>query len=154
MPDNTITPNPNPLTPAQLREALDRWAEEQPGVIRFDHEDGLQPGWEAQIWSPRCDIQSTDRSGYHWEFIASQLENGGAITFDVKDWMLLLSLAIQHQYAPWLRLVAELDCTGAKAARMVLEAMNESISGPGKDLTQIMGQVQRDLAGRVRIEEG
>lgn len=116
---------PQTLTPRRLREALDRWATEQPDVIRFDNDEDA-PGWEAQIWSPRCDIQSTDRSGFHWEFIASQLQNGGAITFDVKDWMLLLSLAIQHQYRPWLSLVADLDCSGGKAARMVLAGMNDS----------------------------
>ncbi|NEZ61524.1 hypothetical protein D0962_01825 [Leptolyngbyaceae cyanobacterium CCMR0082] len=147
---NTTTQHTT-LTPRRLREALDRWTKEQPNVIRFDNDDEA-PGWEAQIWSPRCDIQSTDRSGYHWEFVASHLENGGAITFDVKDWMILLALAIQHQYRPWLRLVAGLDAVGAKAARMVLAAMNEdSKETPPMSLNQILaiGRTQIDVAARV-----
>ncbi|MFG6094286.1 hypothetical protein SPB21_03505 [Leptothoe sp. ISB3NOV94-8A] len=150
MPDNTTTPQPT-LTVRRLREALDRWAIEQPNVIRFDNDEDA-PGWEAQIWSPRCDIQSPDRSGYHWEFIASQLQNGGAITFDVKDWMLLLALAIQHQYIPWLQLAATTQCTGAKAARMVLAGMNEdSEETPLMSLNQILaiGRTQIDVAARV-----
>lgn len=150
MPDNTTTTQPT-LTVRRLREALDQWAIEQPDVIRFDNDEDA-PGWEAQIWSPRCDIQAGDKSGYHWEFVASQLQNGGAITFDVKDWMLLLALAIQHQYCPWLRLVAGLDCSGAKAARMALAGMNEdSEEIPLMSLNQILaiGRTQIDVAARV-----
>ena len=125
-PDTTITANPKTLTPAQLREALDAWAEDQPGVNRKDTDLNFEPGWEASIWSPVCDMQVGKKGATaHWEIVGILLENKGAITFEAKDWAVLLWLAIEHEYLPWLSLVANLLCPGTKTAGIALAALRE-----------------------------
>ena len=132
MSNNTITNTPNTLTPRLLREALDAWTVEQPAVIRKVADPNFDPGWEACVWSPVFDMQIGKKvATHHWECVGICLENGGAILFEAKDWAVLLWLAIEHQYRPWLQLVTDLDCTGAQAARMVLAGIEKKNSGTG-----------------------
>ena len=121
--------NNNTLTPKQLRTALDAWCEAQPKVIRFVDDPMFDPGWEARIWSPKCDVLSSEQgAGFHWDVVATVLENGGAITFDVKDFGLLGWLAIENAYTPWLELAASLPYTGSKAAQLALQAIRLNVA--------------------------
>ena len=62
------------ITPKTLREVLDLWCKVQPEVIRFVDSSEFEPGWEARVWSPKCDMSEV---GFHWESVAVL---GGLIT--------------------------------------------------------------------------
>lgn len=128
MPDNTITNPTNTLTPAQLREALDQWCEDQPGVI---------------LWHPKLDCWYANNCFYQEgnSPLTPVVGKNGRL-FKKESFYVLLALAIEHHYIPWLRLAASLPYTGAKAARVALKP---------KSLGSVLGQVQQDLGSRVDI---
>ncbi|NEZ64815.1 hypothetical protein D0962_18825 [Leptolyngbyaceae cyanobacterium CCMR0082] len=153
--NNTITTPSNPLTPSQLREALDLWCEEQPNTMWFD---GIGMRWcinarlSNGIAVVKVAMPTSNDPLDSGSVFCLPAENPVLIdTFREYLLFLLTLVAIENNYAPWLELVANIQYTGAKAARMVLAGMNKPVSG-GKDLAQSMEQEQQDLAGRIEIE--
>lgn len=140
MADNTITPTPNTLTPQVLRQVLDRWCEEQPGVVRRKGSHDSSTAWDIYVFDEGSDPL--------WAPIA-ETSDGSAETYDYNSLLALTALAIEHSYTPWLKLAASLPYTGAKAAAMALKALE-----PTKPLITVLGQVGQDLGGRVEIVGG
>ncbi|EKU99669.1 hypothetical protein Lepto7375DRAFT_1734 [Leptolyngbya sp. PCC 7375] len=138
MSDTTTQPT---LTPARLREALERWANEQPDVILY-----RASPLNTYAVSMKYIGTSVDESISHHLYVAEFIDET-LVLFSCDSIMVLTLTAIEHQYRPWLRLVAGLDCSGAKAARMALGAMAEA-----EALTETVGRAARELAGRVKIE--
>ena len=121
MNDNTITPTSKTLTSEVLRQALDRWCEKQPEVIKLD-DDGhyallttpkLPNNDPGEFWRPITDCTPiTDYTGL----------------FAGVCYLYLTLLAIEHSYTPWLRLAASLPYTGAKAAQLALKAIEKGLA--------------------------
>lgn len=119
MADNTITARPNILTPVRLREALNQWCEEQPGVVRPIVSTPLSIGHEVFVCSE--DRAEPDWSGVSYDFSGDQ---GGCLRLiGRQSFLALTTLAIEHRYIPWLRLATTLPYTGAKAALLALGAL-------------------------------
>lgn len=123
--NNTTTAIPNILTSGQLREALDRWCEEQPGVITKKISGVGGFAWRANIFIPD---QGKDNVAQN---ISSLIATGGD---KIKTFLIngaidrLTFLAIEHQYTPWLQLAANLPYTGANASRLALRAFDNGLA--------------------------
>lgn len=112
MTDNTITPEANTLTPSLLREALDQWCEDQPGVMYFS--TGTL-AWQVKY----CPLSKFEKDAE----IARVYWTGNTLSISDNAIDRLTLVAIEHRYRPWLELAASLPYTGAKAARLALQAL-------------------------------
>lgn len=149
MEDNTITPTPTTLTPETLRQALDQWCEEQPKVVRMNQDlEWFVISTFPASYSPE-NHRPAETAGADKPILVYEGVGDGVMAHNEYSFQLLILLAIEHQYTPWLQLAAGLPYTGAKAAAMALKALE-----PTKPLSTVLGQVQQDLGTRVEIVGG
>ena len=119
-PDNTITPPTNPLTPAQLKAALDAWCEAQLGVMRWSNEN---EEFTTFIDTPEKPSEKYPKTC--WVIADEDCERFSL--FHDCTFMALITFAIENRYISFLRLAAQTNYTGSNAARLALEAMGEAV---------------------------